>query len=144
MKRKVLSLLLVCALAVSMSAIISGCGKSSSSSSSSANISEPIKIAISIDYPSKSKKADLENIEYKVEKKSHVLDATELFCNVNDISLLVDTTKNKVEGISGVNNGDYNSKYVWKYKVNGELCTDDPLEKAIKEGDTIEWIYAKK
>lgn len=140
MNRKIVSLILICALVFGTAAMISGCGKKTATTTGS----KPIKVTMTIKYPAKAKLANVLNIQFKLEKKAHVLDATELFCNVNNISLLVDTTKNIVEGISGVSNGDYNSKYVWKYKVNGTLCTENPLDKALKAGDSIEWDYVKK
>ena len=99
---------------------------------------------MNIRYPAKANMDAVKNVKFKVEKKSTVMQAMQIFCNVNDIPLNVDTTNNIIEGINNVNNGDFNAKYVWKFKVNGELCKASPVDKILKSGDILQWIYTKK
>lgn len=139
MKRRAISLMLIFVLIIGTAAVISGCGKKKA-----AKISNPINVTMNIKYPVKAKKDAVKDVKFKVEKKSTVMQAMQIFCNVNNIPLNVDTTNNTIEGINDVNNGDYNSKYIWKFKVNGELCKDSPVDKVLKSGDTLQWVYAKK
>jgi hypothetical protein len=138
MRKKIVSLALVCVL-IAGTALVTGCGKKTES-----DVVNPIQITINIEYPSKAKLNKLENIQFKVEKKSTVMEAMQLFCNVNEIPLKVDTTNNVIEGISDVENGDYNSKAVWKYKINGEACSTNVASKVLKASDSLTWYYEKK
>ncbi|NLD10853.1 MAG: DUF4430 domain-containing protein [Clostridiales bacterium] len=139
MKKKIISLALICLLTVSLAMVVSGCGKKKE-----AKVENPIQITININYPSAAKLNKLENINFRVEKKSTVMEAMQLFCNVNEISLQVDTTSNVIEGISDVKNGDYNNKYIWKYKINGKACNTNASEKVLKSSDSLTWYYASK
>ena len=73
-----------------------------------------------------------------------MLEATELYCNISEIQLLVDTTNNEVQGINGINNGELKKNYVWKYKINGKEVSDNPQDYDLKDGDNIIWYYTKK
>ena len=98
-------------------------------------MTNPIEIFISIDYPKKAKTPDMENFKFKVEKKSNVLEATELYASMSEIPLLVDTTSNTITSI--------NKKATWQFKVNGKLIQGTPDSKRLHDGDSIEWIYMK-
>lgn len=139
MKRSAISLMLIFLLIIGTAAVISGCGKKKE-----VKISNPISVTVTISYPSKAKLDNVRKVQFKVEKKSTVMQAMQIFCNVNDIPLNVDTTNNTIEGINDVNNGDYNKKYVWKYKINGDLCQTNVADKVLRTGDTITWFYTKK
>lgn len=139
MKRSAISLMLIFVLIIGTAAVISGCGKKKE-----AKIANPISVTVNISYPSKAKLDNVKKVQFKVEKKSTVMQAMQIFCNVNNIPLNVDTTNNTIEGINDVNNGDYNKKYVWKYKINGDLCRTNVADKVLRAGDTITWFYTKK
>ncbi len=139
MKRRAISLMLIFVLIIGTAAVISGCGKKKE-----VKISNPINVTMNIRYPAKANMDAVKNVKFKVEKKSTVMQAMQIFCNVNDIPLNVDTTNNIIKGINNVNNGDFNAKYVWKFKVNGELCKASPVDKILKSGDILQWIYTKK
>lgn len=142
MKKK-FSIIFICALALGLAVCVTGC-RDKSSSSAEESVVNPINLLISIDYPGKANKPDLENFKFKAEEDSSVLEATELYCNISEIQLLVDTTNNEVQGINGINNGELKKKYVWKYKINGKEVSDNPQDYDLKDGDNIIWYYAKK
>ena len=48
-----------------------------------------------------------------------------------------------MEGINGVENGDYFAKRTWQYKINGQLCSEKESEKKLEDGDALEWVYQK-
>ncbi|MCI7326220.1 MAG: DUF4430 domain-containing protein, partial [Clostridiales bacterium] len=133
----------ICALALGLAVCVTGC-RDKSSSSAEESVVNPINLLISIDYPGKANKPDLENFKFKAEEDSSVLEATELYCNISEIQLLVDTTNNEVQGINGINNGELKKKYVWKYKINGKEVSDNPQDYDLKDGDNIIWYYTKK
>ncbi|MDY2991445.1 DUF4430 domain-containing protein [Hornefia butyriciproducens] len=142
MKKK-FSIIFICALALGLAVCVTGC-RDKSSSSAEESVVNPINLLISIDYPGKANKPDLENFKFKAEEDSSVLEATELYCNISEIQLLVDTTNNEVQGINGINNGELKKKYVWKYKINGKEVSDNPQDYDLKDGDNIIWYYTKK
>lgn len=141
MKKK-LSIIFICALALGLAVCVTGC-RDKSSSSAEESVVNPINLLISIDYPGKANKPDLENFKFKAEEDSSVLEATELYCNISEIQLLVDTTNNEVQGINGINNGELKKNYVWKYKINGKEVSDNPQDYDLKDGDNIIWYYTK-
>ena len=67
----------------------------------------------------------------------------QLYCNVNELPVTVETTDASIQGINGVTNGDYAAKRHWQYKINGELCKTPENEKILKDGDTLEWVFKK-
>lgn len=142
MKKK-FSIIFICALVLGLAVCVTGC-RDKSSSSAEESVVNPINLLISIDYPGKANKPDLENFKFKAEEDSSVLEATELYCNISEIQLLVDTTNNEVQGINGINNGELKKKYVWKYKINGKEVSDNPQDYDLKDGDNIIWYYTKK
>ena len=119
MKKKVLTNLIICMLVCSSIFVVTGCGKDKEETP----IVHPIKITISIDYPAKSGLDDVEEVDFKIEEDSTVLDAIQLYCNVNELPVTVETTDASIQGINGVDNGDYSAKRHWQYKINGELNT---------------------
>ena len=64
-----------------------------------------VNVSISIDYPAKAKKPDLKTLPFRAEEDSTVLQVVELYGNVNNMSILVDTTYSTLEGVDGVING---------------------------------------
>ena len=55
--------------------------------------------------------------------------------------ITVETTDGSVQGIGGVENGDYYSSRIWQYKLNGELCTVAEAQQKLQDGDVLEWVY---
>ena len=139
MKKKVLTNLIICMLVCSSIFVVTGCGKDKEETP----IVHPIKITISIDYPAKSGLDDVEEVDFKIEEDSTVLDAIQLYCNVNELPVTVETTDASIQGINGVDNGDYSAKRHWQYKINGELSETPENEKILKDGDTLAWVFNK-
>lgn len=138
MSKRIISFLLIAVL-VLISALITGC--SGSKEESAPKGSDSIDIMISIDYPAKAEIPDMENIKFKVEKNSSVLDAIQLYCSVSEISCLVDTSFNSLEGIGGVQNGDYDKYATWHCMVNDALIAGDPSNHKLANGDSLSLIY---
>lgn len=103
---------------------------------------DSIEITISIDYPGKAK--DLKEQPFRLEEETSVLQAVELYGNVNDISILVDTTNVTLEGINGVINHVTYKTCAWQYSVNGKLKSKEINECILKDGDQLELVYAKE
>ncbi len=141
-KRKIMASLLVCALLTGIMFALSACGKPNQIGSQ--QIENPIEISISIKYPEKAKKPDIEAVGFKVEKNSTVMLALQLYCSVHDIPLMIDTTSNTVQGINNIENGVLIKDRAWKYRLNGRLSNAAVAEKKLHDGDELQWIYAKK
>ena len=103
---------------------------------------DSIEVTISIDYPGKSE--DIKNQKFRVEEETSVLQAIELYGNVNNISILVDTTNATLEGIHNVINHVTYKTYAWQYSVNGKLKTKAIDNYALEDGDHLEFVYAKE
>ncbi|MGN0658027.1 MAG: DUF4430 domain-containing protein [Emergencia sp.] len=140
MKKKLFTSLIICLLLCSSVLIMAGCGDKAEETV----IVNPIEITLSITYPEKAEMEDISEELFKIEEDSTVLDAIQLYCNVNDMNITVETTGGDVQGIAGVENGDYGSSRIWKYKLNGELCDEPENQQVLKDGDTLEWVYRKK
>ena len=67
----------------------------------------------------------------------------QLYCNVNEMALTVETTGASVQGISGVENGDFFAQRTWQYQINGQLCSENESEKVLADGDALQWVYQK-
>ena len=140
MKRRILTRFLLCALALGCVVFTAGFGGQAEEASPVVN---PIEITVSIDFP---KKADLEDIsgeQFKLEEGATVLEALQLYCNVADMPVTVETTDGSVLGIGGVENGDFHAERTWQYKLNGELCTAAESQQKLADGDVLEWVYRK-
>jgi hypothetical protein len=140
--RKILASLLVCALLTGILFALSACGKPNQNGSQ--QIENPIEITISIKYPDKAKKPDIEAVGFKVEKKSTVMLALQLYCSVHEIPLMIDTTSNTVQGINNIENGVLIKNRMWKYRLNGRLNDAAAAEKKLHDGDELQWVYVEK
>ena len=105
---------------------------------------DSINISISIDYPAKAKQPDLKTLPFRIEENSSVLQVVELYGNVNNMSILIDTTYTTLEGIDGVINHVTLKSGVWQYKINGELKNKSIDKVILKDGDHLELIYTKE
>lgn len=141
MKTNHLKKILICLLAAITLFALYGCGDKNNRDIADV---DSISVSISVDYPVKAKKADLKTLPFRAEEDSSILQVVELFGNVNDISILVDTTYSTLEGIDGVINHVTLKAGTWQYKINGEL-KDKPISDVIlKDGDHLELVYAKE
>ena len=114
--------LALCAVLLVFLFAAGGCGNEQKEETKIVN---PIEITISIDYPDKSELEDIVEVPFKIEEGSTVLDAMQLYCNVNEMALTVETTGASVQGISGVENGDFFAQRTWQYQINGQLCSEN-------------------
>ena len=119
------------------------CTTSCENKGDTAEIIHPITSTISIDYPKKSELPDIETTAFKIEENSSVLEAIQIYCNVNDMSVNVETTDGTIVGINDLNNGDFHPNRIWQYKVNGQLCADSAGDYVLQDGDVLEWVYKK-
>lgn len=140
MKKKILTSFVLLALTAGCIVFGSGCGKQTEEATPVIN---PIEITVSIDFPKKANIEDITAEPFKIEENSTVLEAIQLYCNVADMPITVETTDGSVQGIGGVENGDYFAGRTWQYKLNGELCTAAEAQQKLEDGDVLEWVYRK-
>ena len=140
MKRRILTIFVLFALTISCAVFGSGCSKQTEET---APVINPIEITVSIDFPEKADIEDISAEPFKIEEDSTVLEAIQLYCNVAEMPITVETTDGSVQGIGGVENGDYSASRTWQYKLNGELCTIAESQQKLKDGDVLEWVYKK-
>lgn len=141
MKKGIRFHVLLCMLLISVLFLISGCG--SQEEENTPNV-ETISITLSIDYPNKSNRTDINEVAFKLEEDTTVLQLIELYGSVNNLPILVDTTHSTLEGINGVDNGVYWKKGEWQFTINGKYTTKAEGEKALKNGDSVQFIYVKE
>lgn len=137
--KKITKNLILTLLAFSMIFAVTGCGNTE-------DVTPAVKsmdITLSINYPAKAEIPDIYQETFKVEEHATVLDALEIYCNVNDIPLTVELTSGSVHGIDDIYNGDFYRSRHWRYKINGKLCADPENEKILKNGDSVEWVFVK-
>lgn len=139
MKKRTLANLIICLLVFSSIFVVTACGKDTEETP----IVHPIEITMSINYPQKADLEDVKDVIVRVEEGSTVLEAIQIYCNVNELPVTVETTDASIQGINGVENGEYSKARGWKYKLNGELCNTPENEKVLEDGDKLEWVYRK-
>ncbi len=103
-----------------------------------------ISVTLTIQYPEKAKKKDVirvQKTEFSVEKDTSVLDALQLYGKLEDLPVSVDTTRDEVDGIGGVENGAVAKGSVWKFHLNGGALRTDPARATLKAGDSITWVF---
>lgn len=141
MKKRIRYGLLLCILLVSMLFVFSGCGNNAEEDAPEV---KSIDITLSIEFPQKSKIIDIKGVPFRVEEETSVLQMIELYGNVNNISVLVDTTHGTLEGISGIINEVYQDNHTWKFKINGKNTSTAVSDCVLEDEDSIEFIYIKK
>ncbi|MFQ9891817.1 MAG: DUF4430 domain-containing protein [Emergencia sp.] len=140
MKNRILTGIILTAVLCTSMFIVSGCGKDEEAD---APIISPIEITLSIDYPDKASWEDVKDVTFKLEEDSSVLEAIQLYCNVNEMPMLVETTGKTLYGINGINNGDIDSDRSWKFYVNGKTPRKSESKIILEDGDTLAWYYAE-
>lgn len=140
MKKGILVNLILCVLLISSILLISSCGTGEVEEAPSVT---SIDIKLSIDYPKKSNVADIQQVPFKIEEDTTVLQAIQLYGNVNDISILVDTTHSTLEGINNVANHVLIKDAEWEFKINDKYVSKSESEYVLKSGDSVEFIYVK-
>ena len=142
MRKKLTMKGLICLVVLSSALFCTACG-SDSDSEDSPNV-KSININISIDYPEKAKKPDLKTLPFRVEEETSVMQAVELYGNVNNTSILIDTTYSTLEGVDGVINDVTLKTGTWYCRINGETLDKPVSDVILKDGDHLELIYTKE
>ena len=140
MKRRILTSFVLLALTAGCIIFGSSCSKQTEEA---APVINPVEITVSIDFPKKADTEDITAEPFKIEENSTVLEAIQLYCNVADMPITVETTDGSIQGIGGVENGDFFADRTWQYKLNGELCTVAESQQKLEDGDVLEWVYRK-
>lgn len=139
MKNPKILKLCVCLIVILSSLILWGCGEPENENPAV----KSVDIRISIDFPDKAKLPDLNTLPFRVEENTSALQAVELYGNVNNISILIDTTYSTLEGIDGVINGVTLKAGQWQCKINGKNKTKLMNDVILKDGDHLELVYTK-
>lgn len=132
--------LILCILLLCLACFVAACSNNEEEVPDIASID----ISLTINYPEKSKAVDIKNVSFKIEEETTVLQAIQLYGNVNNISVLVDTTHSTLEGINGIINGVDTKNNVWKFKLNGKYVSASESEKLLEDGDSLEFLYVKR
>lgn len=138
--KKIFIKISVCTILLLSLAMVTSCGENNNEEQPIIN---PIEITISIDYPDKAEIEDIEEETFKIEEDSTVLDAIQLYCNVNDIPLNIETTDGSVDGINDINNYILYTNRTWQYKINDELIDSPANTHILIDGDNLQWVYKK-
>lgn len=139
MKKKILTRMILATLLVATLLTAAGC----SEDEEEAPLISPIKITLTIDFPEKSGREDVDGLRFKLEEDSSALEAIQLYCKVNDIPMLVETTEEILVGIDGINDEADEKKGSWKFTVNGKTTRTPENETILETGDTLAWYYAE-
>ena len=102
MKKNTIKKVLALSAILALAAAAAGCSEKKVQEP----IEDPIEVTISIDFPDGAEAEDITEEAFLVEDGTTVLDALQIYCNVNDIPVNVETTAAAVYGINGVNNSD--------------------------------------
>lgn len=163
MKKNTIKKVLALSAILALAAAAAGCSEKKVQEP----IEDPIEVTISIDFPDGAEAEDITEEAFLVEDGTTVLDALQIYCNVNDIPVNVETTAAAVYGINGVNNSDGTAENPdeeaddeeiaaeketdestetaltgsWHYSVNGEESNAPENEVRLSDGDSIIWIY---
>ena len=141
MNKKVLNLILVLLLAFTLVS----CGNSSGEAPADEPVVNPVNLTMELFIGLEDTENDgFESIppsSFIAEEGSSVLEATELFCVSNDISITIDTDKSYVTEIGGLTEKDYAETTGWIFKVNGEIPSVPADQVIIAENDEIRWEF---
>lgn len=143
MKKKTAFLLILTLLLT-----ISSCKSGQQDSKDEAPIVNPIDLSIEISAPSEAiKDSGFENIgpaDFSAEEGATVLEATQLYCMANDISITLNEEENHIIELNGLRTEDEEGEGQgdWSFKVNGESLSLKASDTVLEEHDSIRWEYA--
>ena len=141
MKKKLSLYACLCILLLSVLCMFTSC--SEQPTEDKAMDIQSINITLSIDYPKKSTRSDINEVPFRLEEDTTVLQLIELYGNVNNLPILVDTTHSTLEAINGVQSGIFWKDGQWKFTVNGKYATKSESEKLVEDGDFVKFIYVR-
>ena len=79
--------------------------------------------------------------DFIAEEGSTVLEATQLYCMANNISISLDKDMGYITEINGLTEKDYTEMTGWVFTVNGEMPSVGADQLEIQEGDQIRWEF---
>ena len=141
MKNRTKLKMVLCLLTLFLLCFASGCSDKDQNEEPAV---ESVDITLSIDYPKSSNRTDIREVPFKLEENTTVLQLIEVYGNVNNLPVLVDTTHATLEGINGVQNGILWKNGTWKFKINGKYTSKAENEQVLAHEDFVEFIYVKK
>ncbi len=134
MKKNVIKTILALSAVVALAAVSSACTEGTEQDS----IEDPIQVSITIDYPDGSDAEDIVDQKFLVEEGTTVLDALQIYCNVHDIPVNVETTAASIYGINRIYNADEDET---SGNEDGEGSEDDAAredgDEASEADDTV-------
>lgn len=140
-KKKLLNLLMILPLALAMVS----CSTGDPADSAETEIVNPVNLTMEVVIDVSDAEEDgFENIpvtEFIAEEDANVLEATQLFCMANDISISVGRDKSYVTEIGGLAEKTYSETTGWIFKVNGESPSAPADQVIITENDKIRWEF---
>lgn len=112
----------------------------------SSEITNPINVTISFsdsenDQVEVENFEPIENAEFIVEEGTSVLEATQIYCVVNELDIEIDSAGGYITGLLGISDGDYSDNTGWVYTINGETVMVGADEQILKDGDKISWEF---
>ncbi len=121
------------------------CGSSSGEAPAEEPVVNPVNLTMELFIGLEDAENDgfesISPVSFIAEEGSTVLEATELFCVSNDISITIDTDKSYVTEIGGLTEKDYAETTGWIFKVNGEIPSVPADQIIIAENDEIRWEF---
>lgn len=130
--KKVLVVLMTLIMVFAMTA----CGGGSTADAPAGTIT----VEIEIDYPDDSGIADVEDVKVDLPEGATVLDALNIYAQVNDCEILMHETANPpyVIGIGGLEATDTAG---WVYEINDEMVMESADACVLNAGDEISWSF---
>ena len=83
----------------------------------------------------------VEETEFIIEEGPSVLEATQIYCVANGLDITIASSGEYIEGMLGLNQGDFADTTGWIYTINGDAVTVGANEKILEEGDKIAWEF---
>ena len=139
MKKNILRKITISFLVLLISLTAFACGNKKTSNETVVN---PINVTMDIYYPQKAKMDNIKNISFAIEEDSSVLDIIQIYCNINNIPVSIETTSSYVQGINGVMEGDkYGDNHIWAFTINDKTVKNGAADQILKDGDHVTWKY---
>ena len=139
MKKNIFKKVIISFLVLLISLAIFGCGNENKTNDKVVN---PINVSMDIYYPQKAEMDNIKNVSFTIEEDSSVLDMVQIYCNINNIPISIETTSSYVQGINGVMEGDkYGDNHIWAFTINDKTVKNGAADQILKDGDHVTWKY---
>lgn len=132
--KKLLSVLLVLVMVFSFAAC---------SGDNEVELENPVNFTIEVAIAMDEAAADFEGFtaEYAAEEGSSILEATQFYCENNDISMTINEEWGYITELNGLTEHDYAENTGWVFYLNGESPTVGARDIELSEGDVIKWEF---